>query len=76
MQTVHGLPFRSNFPHMLLMTSGEIKSQAAHWLPKQLMIRVFSRLVALLVVTMETFGQTNQQSMTTGSPPYLIIRSC
>ena len=38
--------------------------------------RVFSRPVAWLVVTMETGGQTNQPCVTTGSPPYLTIRSC
>ena len=38
--------------------------------------RVFSKPLAWLVVTMETVGQTNQPCMTTGSPPYLIIRSC
>ena len=30
--------------------------------------RVFSRPVALLMVTMERLGQTNQPSVTTGSP--------
>ena len=39
-------------------------------------IRVLSRPVAWLVVTMETVGQTNQPCVTTGSPPYLTIRSC
>ena len=35
--------------------------------------RVFSRPVVLLVVTMETPGQTNQSSVATGSPSYLTI---
>ena len=35
---------------------------------KCLLYRVFSRPVALLVVTMETRGQTNQPSITKGSP--------
>ena len=39
------------------------------------MNRVFSRPVALLVVTMETVGQTNQSCVMIGSPLYLTIRS-
>ena len=37
---------------------------------------VCSRPVSLLMVTMDTIRQPNHPSMTTGSTPYLAIRSC
>ena len=55
-------------------TSFQLYAGVGMWL---LPIESFPDLaVALLMVTMETVGRTNQPSVTTASPLYLTIRSC